>query len=148
MVRSRYLKLSEMKSRAAANGALDEDDDYEPDYPVANREQVLNHLDQIGRTQQEMALGPYNLPKPPPLTTETAVNLSQNAVTRVFATLNELDGHAPVKSNQRGFHRLAAMNHDRQGWVTILTRLATRTSVGGVRTGRFAAGSSSTIQSS
>ncbi|KAF2151395.1 mRNA cleavage and polyadenylation specificity factor complex subunit [Myriangium duriaei CBS 260.36] len=142
-VRSRFLKLSQPRPRdatAAAKVALgagaDEDDDYEPDGPVPDQEQILNALDQASTTgpsslqPPEAALGPYHLPQPPPLTNESAASLSKGAVTRAFATLNDLEQQVAPKTAVKGFHRLAATNHDRNGWVTILIRLATRTSNG------------------
>lgn len=114
----------------------DEDDDYEPDYVVENREQILNELDQFASDRPaalqppDVALGPFSLPPPPALTEEDAIELSKTAVTRAFTVLSALDAETQQKSNVVGFHRSHATNHDRLGWVTTLTRLATRASLG------------------
>lgn len=125
IVRSRHLKLEQnakTNALAAAKIAVgetgDEDDDYEPDFMPA----AFQH--------PEVTLGPFYLPPPPPLTNDSALAMSKNAVLRIFATLEDLDKQAVTKVVQKGFSRPAASNHDRNGWITLLVRLASRTSSG------------------
>lgn len=118
----------------AATGAVQnpaEDDEYEPG--MENTEQILNKLDQAPTEDaaEEVALGPFNLPPPPPLTPAETAECSKGAVNRVFGTLNVLDQAVSTKApQQRGFNRLAAGNQDRDAWITVITRLATRASAG------------------
>ncbi|TKX25580.1 putative pre-tRNA-processing protein [Elsinoe australis] len=140
-VRARFLSLSQPKpanARTAGKAAVgaDDEDDYEPDIPSGDREQILNALDRAADSEApaaappEIALGPFNLPPPPPLTEENTLDLSKGTVSRVFSTLSSLDAIPAAKSNPSGFHLLTTTNHDRQTWLTILTRLATRASAG------------------
>lgn len=110
---------------------MDEDDEYEPG--LENTEQILNELDQAPTEDaaEQVALGPFNLPAPPPLTTDETLEYSKGAVARVFGNLSAPDQVAPSKTPQvRGFNRLAAGNIDRDAWITTITRLATRASAG------------------
>jgi symplekin len=77
-----------------------------------------------------VSLGPFNLPPPPPLSTEQTAEYSKGAVNRVFGTLSAMDQAAPSKTQKPGFNRLAAANHDRDAWITLITRLATRAPAG------------------
>ena len=147
-MRARYLSLSKvpppdaLAASKAATGisppAGDEDDDYDPDaeFPQENREQILNQLDQAGDDDAaavqppDVALGPFSLPPPPPLSEEEAIDHSKGAVSRVFGTLSALDHAAPIKPKKHGLNRLAASNNDKDAWVTIISRLATRSSAG------------------
>jgi symplekin len=116
-------------------GVDDDDDDYEPDFQVAeDTEQILNKLDNAPSEESsfspaEVALGPFKLPSPPPLTTEEAVEMGQSAVSRIFRFMQTLDESASKKS-KAGFNRLAASTYDRDAWINIITRIATRTPVG------------------
>lgn len=97
-------------------------------------EQILNKLDRGAAEEaaEQIALGPFNLPPPPPLSPEEVAECSKGAVTRVFGMLSTLDQSAASKSavQSRGLNRLATTNHDRDGWVTLISRLATRASAG------------------
>lgn len=44
--------------------------------------------------------------------------------------INTLDDPSAAKVTKAGFNRLAASNYDRDSWVTVLARLATRTTTG------------------
>lgn len=117
-------------SQAVLGDTGDEDDDYEPDYPVEDREQILNDLDQSAESPAvrapEIALGPFHLPPPPPLSQANCDFLGRNVVARSFAMLNDLDQQVITKPSHTGFNRLIATRHDRRAWITVLTRLATR----------------------
>lgn len=81
-----------------------------------------------------VSLGPVVLPQPPPMSDTQAVEVGRGAVGRVFGMLAST-GAAPKpakgKSQQQlGFARLAGSTFDRDAWVILLTRLATRAPAG------------------
>jgi symplekin len=75
-----------------------------------------------------MALGHFTLPQPPPLTDVQASEIGQGTVARVFGVMQTLE--EKIKKSKGGINRLAASAFDRDAWITIITRLATRTSAG------------------
>jgi symplekin len=117
----------------------EEDDDYEPDYYAAeDTEQLLNKLDSSPSDDRRdlqapvlgaLSLPAFKLPSPPTLDPEQAATVGQGAITRVFSTMKTLEDPAAKKS-KAGLNRLAASSYDRDSWITILTRLATRTNAG------------------
>jgi len=115
-------------------GVDEDDDDYEPDFTQAEtEEQILNKLDSAPAEVEkvpapDMALGHFTLPQPPPLTIVEASNIGQGTVARVFGVMQTLE--EKVKKSKGGINRLAASSFDRDAWITIITRLATRTSAG------------------
>lgn len=112
----------------------EDDDDYEPDFSTAEtEEQILNKLDLISPDVEkvsapDMALGHFTLPQPAPLTNLQAIEVGQGTVTRVFGVMQTLE--EKIKKTKGGINRLAASAFDRDAWITILTRLATRTTAG------------------
>ena len=137
LVRSRYVQMGRDNPAAAAAAAsagaapADDDDDYEPDFePEEDREQVLNKLDMAPPEEEDaknaphLAIGAFKLPQPPPVTPEQAVTLGNGCVGRVFGMVNQFE--APEKTPKSGFNRLAGSRYDREAWVTVMTRLATR----------------------
>ena len=114
----------------------DDDDDYEPDfYPAEDTEQILNKLDNAPPEEPEpkpkmddVALGPFTLPNPPVLTAEQTSQAGSGTVSRVFSVMTTLE--EPGKKNKSGMNRLAASASDRDAWITIITRLATRAAGG------------------
>ncbi|TVY25932.1 mRNA cleavage and polyadenylation specificity factor complex subunit [Lachnellula hyalina] len=140
-VRQRYKSLAaaqpeELNPATAPLGVdEDEDDDYEPDYFNAeDTEQILNKLDNAPPPEEpkikvpDVALQHFTLPPPPPLTPDQAVQIGQGTVTRVFGVMQTLE--EPAKKIKSGMNRLAASAYDRDAWITIITRLATRASAG------------------
>ena len=80
-----------------------------------------------------VSLGPFVLPKPPPMTEEEAGEVGRSAVARVFSMIQATESDpTPKNKNQQqlGFARLAGSNFDRDAWVLLLTRLATRAPAG------------------
>ncbi|RMZ02261.1 hypothetical protein D0862_06089 [Hortaea werneckii] len=155
-VRSRFLKLatsqqppSALDAAHAANGQMplsaggdDEEDDYDPSSPTAfpgsQEAQVLNQLDQMAPEGEDeaLAIGPFVLPPPPPLSEEERREYEVVAQERIFSQLAKLDG---VKSNRSaatgnlvsGLVRVLSVGgEDREGWVGLITRLATRATFG------------------
>jgi len=140
-VRKRYLELGRRPPPSAADAARtvtgeEEDDDYDPIMGFDGAEQVMDRLDQMPPegVGHEVAIGPFNLPQAPPLTEPEREQYSRVAVQRVFDTLGELDQEARTKGGKRqdgekGFNRLATGSQDRDGWITLVMRLATRSTV-------------------
>lgn len=139
IVKSRYLNLSKLPPPDAASAARaavgDDEDDYDPSMTMGgDAEQVLNRLDQMppeGSEGPGIAIGPFELPPPAPLSDREKDEYSRTAVTRVFETLSEMDRDARQKNAKKqelakGFNRPSAPSHDRDGWLALITRLATR----------------------
>lgn len=119
---------------------VEDDDDYEPDYQAAeDNEQILNKLDSEASAQirelpnptvlGSLALPTFKLPQPPVLSHEQAAKVAQGTVARVFGVMSTLEEPA-AKRTRSGLDRLAASTYDRDSWITIVTRLATRAAAG------------------
>lgn len=125
----------ELNPETSPLGVDDDDDDYEPDfYNAEDTEQILNKLDNAPPPEEPKANGPdvalqkFTLPAPPPLTAEQAEQIGQGTVSRVFEVMQTLE--EPGKKTKAGMNRLAASAYDRDAWITMITRLATRASAG------------------
>ena len=141
-IRSRYFSLSRVQQTANAGPGLppgniedDDEDDYEPDFePTEDTEQILNKIDNAPPEallqQPEMALGPFTLPQPLPLTEEETEQIGKGTLNRVFSMMNVLDDPSLGRRQKSGLNRLAASSYDRDAWITVITRLATRASAG------------------
>jgi symplekin len=77
-----------------------------------------------------LALGPFKLPPPPTLDPDVAAKLSQAAASRVFGPLAVLKDGGAMRKPKAGINRLAASSYDRDSWLTVITRLATRSTAG------------------
>jgi symplekin len=135
-VKARYAHLQKLQQPTpvplvpmAGPTGIDDEDDYDPEYELSAdahttpaTAQVLEEL-----AQPAIDLGPFELPKPPPLTGAEVSILSQQAVNRVFDIVTTLDTTGDTVTRQKlGLNRLAASTNDRDAWVTMMTRLATR----------------------
>ncbi|CAK7268275.1 hypothetical protein SEPCBS119000_002977 [Sporothrix epigloea] len=122
----------------------DDDDDYEPDFTVAeDAEQILNKLDSEATVDRDavarvdvasLALGAFQLPVAPALSSDQAIKVGQATVSRVFSMMQSSQeaaattsaAAAGVRKAKAGLNRLAATSYDKDAWITILTRLASR----------------------
>lgn len=120
---------------------VDEDEDeYEPDFVAAeDTEQILNKLDNAppepspDRAAEETAITTFRMPAPEPLTEKEALENGEHTINRVISDLKEMTKAEPVtaiKTQHAGLNRLAGSMGDKDAWVTILTRLATRSCAG------------------
>ncbi|KAF7959891.1 hypothetical protein EAE96_001494 [Botrytis aclada] len=131
-------KPEEINPETAPLGVEEDDDDYEPDfYNAEDTEQILNKLDSSPPEELKVdiekvanvALGPFTLPPPPSLSAEEVALVGQGTVSRVFGVMQTLEEPA-VRKAKAGINRLAASAYDRDAWITIITRLATRAGAG------------------
>ena len=133
-VRTRWLSLHKPDPTLPQPGALgDDEDDYEPDFqPSEDREQILNKIEVLPPqdSPNDMALGPVVLPPPPPLTAEQTDQVGKEMISRVFSMMDVLEEPPSSRKQKPGLNRLAGSNYDKEAWVTVITRLATRSSAG------------------
>jgi symplekin len=134
-VRFRYLSLAERKASGVATAAgIDDEEEYEPDFEPEDAEQIVNRLDGAPSEVEHIPnapLAPYKMPEAPPLTDQEVQRYSTDTVGRVVGMMSALDEpSSKLQSTKGGFNRLAANSYDRDSWITILSRLATRASAG------------------
>ncbi|KAJ5628296.1 hypothetical protein N7490_010524 [Penicillium lividum] len=143
-IRNRYQTITQEQNlvrqqQQQAMAAADDDDDYEPEYqPMDVAENAAAEasavVPEVPDFQPDLvSLGPFVLPQPPPLSEEEAGEVGRSAVARVFSMINVAETEAPTKNKnqqQLGFARLAGSNFDKDAWVLLLTRLATRAPAG------------------
>ena len=131
-VRARIVSLNKPPPQALG----DDEEDYEPDFePSEDREQIINKADALAPedsllSPSEVALGPFELPQPPPLTAEDTMQIGKGTISRVFNMMNVLEDASVGKKQRSGLNRLAGSNYDKEAWTTVITRLATRASAG------------------
>ena len=135
VVRARFLEVQRRPPPGTAVSGEEDDEDYDPSMGFGDSEQIVNQIDQLPplQGQPELALAPFHLPPPPALNEEERIEYSETAKNRLFGALQKLDDEARQKGKkqaverQKGFNRLAAARgQDRDGWIALLTRLATR----------------------
>ncbi|KAH8433658.1 RNA-processing protein PTA1 [Aspergillus melleus] len=135
-VRTRYQTLQKQQS---TQPAAEEDDDYEPEYQPMDVPETAPAQPDASAPEADyepdlVSLGPFVLPQPPPLSEDEAAEVGRSAVGRVFGMLASSDtalNTTKGKTQQQlGFARLAGSTFDRDAWVTLLTRLATRSPAG------------------
>lgn len=115
--------------------ALEDEDEYEPFEPVEDSEQVSNReaaLQSEDNAEIPVDLvfgaGAFQFPPPPALSQEEALECGKATIDKLFRMLDRLD--EPTKVQKPGLHRLAGSNLDKEAWLTIITRIATRASAG------------------
>ncbi|KAL8761536.1 MAG: hypothetical protein Q9184_002356 [Pyrenodesmia sp. 2 TL-2023] len=136
-VRSRYggfVKAQAAQSQAPQQALGDDEEDYEPDFEPTE-EQVLSKTNNEPPEDPlplppDLALGPFELPQPPPLTAEQTQQVGKGTISRVFSMMGVLNDSPTAKRQRPGLNRLAGSNYDRDAWMTVITRLATRASAG------------------
>ncbi|KAH6682182.1 mRNA cleavage and polyadenylation specificity factor complex subunit, partial [Plectosphaerella plurivora] len=118
----------ELNPDTAPLGVDDDDDEYEPDFYVAeDTEQILNKLDGDARQrpdQSGLALKSFKLPAPPTLTPAMAFGGGQSSIMAMLEFVKTLEDAG--KRTKSGVNRMAASNNDRESWMAIITRIASR----------------------
>ncbi|RMZ79409.1 hypothetical protein DV738_g3296, partial [Chaetothyriales sp. CBS 135597] len=109
---------------------IDDDDDYDPEFGLgisssaAAPETALEEL-----SAPTIDLGPFELPKPPPLNEAQVYDLQMQTVDHMEALVKGSEHFQQPPARQKlGLNRLAASANDRDAWFTIMVRLATRAS--------------------
>lgn len=106
----------------------DDDDEYEPDFHMAeDTEQILNKLDGDSRQRPDetgLALKSFKLPAPPSLTPAMAFGGGQSSIMAMLEFVKTLEDVG--KRTKSGVNRMAASNNDRESWMAIITRIASR----------------------
>ncbi|KAI4921527.1 hypothetical protein J4E85_008872 [Alternaria conjuncta] len=139
-VRARYQTLKQTAPsrpvQPPPTAAAEDEEEYEPDFEPEDAEQLINKLDGIpsnpfsSQGGPSTALAPYKLPEAPPLSEQDVQKYGDMTVHRAFGMLSSVDETQKSKVAKGGFNRLAATDYNRDAWVTILSRLATRASAG------------------
>ena len=107
---------------------IDDEDEYDPDFDLgADSAATTTEKGLEEFLQPAIELGAFKLPKPPPLTGTELSIVSAQSVDHVFGVISTLEGVAAPARQQLGLNRHAASANDRDAWITILVRLATRT---------------------
>jgi symplekin len=124
VVKARFLEL-QRRSQPGQQGPDDGDDIYTP--PDVGTPRGLQPV-------QTLQIQPFHLPPPKPLNEQEMVEFEETAKDRLFTALQRLEEESRRKDKKQnaekenGFNRLASTSaQDRDGWICLLTRLATRT---------------------
>ncbi|KAI9677901.1 MAG: hypothetical protein M1829_002398 [Trizodia sp. TS-e1964] len=140
-IRSRYLSLSNRQVPVPALEANDDDDDYEPDFePMMDHEPTPMSppsLSQISSKSEDVSLGPFQIGQPLPLSRQECEAIGKVTVERIFRMMQSFGEPSITKKSIAGINRLAASNYDRDAWITLIIRLATRGSIGLDTSGDF-----------
>lgn len=128
-VQMRLQRLQELDKAALA---MDDDDEYDPETLAASA-----HADGGGLTMtQDLAapptleLGAFELPKPLPLTDAELALLTEESIAHVFEVAMSSAPSSIASKQKSGINRLAGNANDRDSWLTIMIRLATRAPAG------------------
>ncbi|KAI5817140.1 hypothetical protein BZA77DRAFT_43080 [Pyronema omphalodes] len=75
----------------------------------------------------QLSLGEFRLPPPPKLNAEQAQASSIAAMDRMFSVIDSFEPKSLIaRKSKLGVNRLAASSWDREGWIALLIRMATR----------------------
>jgi len=134
-VRQRYQVIQDVAKATIPAAHLvsgDDDDDYDPELLTGPEQPVLGQSQGFGTdlTQPVLELGPFELPKPPPLSGVELVMLSEQTIAHVFETALSSDRNSSGNKPKLGINRLAASANDKDSWLTLMIRLATRAPAG------------------
>lgn len=133
-VRHRYLELEKRPPLPMQGTTEGDEDEYDPSAELTGGAQGANQVTamQQQNNSQSVLSVMTQLKAPPPINKEEMRECGQLTVQKVFETLAELEKEQkPEKGRHRlqddnGFGRIASLGHDRELWITLLTRLATR----------------------
>ena len=96
-------------------------------FPEEPKGKDAEDIEEDDEMEDDFQIGTYKLPPPPPPTNEQRLEAACANVDRMFSVLDGLDRTPLVqRKNKGGLVRVAASTWDRDGWVTLIVRLATR----------------------
>ena len=131
VVRARMLELQ----RRPPPGTGEADDMYTPP-PVDGEETPPGGFPPLPQHMLPLGSQTFHLPPPKPLSEQERLEFEETAKDRLFESLHRLEVENRSKAKkatvekEKGFNRLAAASsQDRDGWITLVTRLATRSSL-------------------
>lgn len=91
------------------------------------KEEKEEEVEEEEEERELLQLGKFSLPPPFPLSPQETHEIGLEAIERMFAVVDQFDKTSLIsRKSKLGANRLAASNWDREGWITVLTRLATR----------------------
>jgi symplekin len=134
-IRSRFLAFTtQPTAAAAATQPIDDDEDYEPDYePTEDAEQLKNRLEVDApeevklMKQTQDSVGPFRLPKPPPMSNEQIDLLALATVDRMFHTIATLPATNDRNEKKRGFYEPVVRGAiDRSAYFRMIVRVGVR----------------------
>lgn len=130
-VQLRLQRIQDM-AKASAAASADEDDDYDPEALSGAEGPTDRTLEQMGEPllQPTLELGPFELPKPDPLTDMELAMLSEQSIAHVFETALIAEQNNGLVKAKLGVNRLAGSANDKDSWLTLMIRLATRAPAG------------------
>lgn len=129
-VRQRYQMIKDAAMSAVAV-ASDEDDEYDPEALSTPVPAVTNGDEEMQEALQPVLdLGPFELPKPDPLTDIELAMLSEQTIAHVFETALTAERTVAAPRPKLGINRLAGSTNDKDSWLTLMIRLATRAPAG------------------
>lgn len=106
---------------------IDETQKEPPDRAEAPKEEKAEEVEEEEEERELLQLGKFSLPPPSPLSSQETYEIGLEAIERMFAVVDQFDKTSLIsRKSKLGANRLAASNWDREGWITVLTRLATR----------------------
>ena len=131
-IRSRLSHLSKASQRTPVPDVpmdgptgIDDEDEYDPEFELST--DVTTNAADKSLIQPGIDLGPFELPKPPPLTGTELSIVSEQSVDHLESLIRTIETQPTPARQKLGLNRLAASANDRDAWTTILIRVATRT---------------------
>lgn len=95
--------------------------------PEESKGREAEDVEEDDDMEDDFQIGSYKLPPPLPPTNEQRLEAACANVDRMFGVLDGLDRTPLVqRKNKGGLVRVAASTWDRDGWITLIARLATR----------------------
>ncbi|KAK5950903.1 hypothetical protein OHC33_007975 [Knufia fluminis] len=123
-------RFQRIQDAAKPVNAGEEDDDYDPE--ALSGAEAAAQSAQTGELlpQPALDLGPFELPKPLPLSESELAMLSEQTISHVFETALSSEKNPSLSRQKLGINRLAGSTNDRDSWLTVMIRLATRAPAG------------------
>lgn len=124
------MRLQKLQDAAKAPSGADDDDDYDPEAIAASVDGLGTQNGGELLPQPTLELGPFELPKPLPLSEAELAMLSEQTIAHVFETALSSASNTGFIQQNLGLNRLAGSTNDRESWLTVMIRLATRAPAG------------------